>query len=62
MNIPDPTEILENQIENQINSIDEAGRCSCYKCGKKEYMESMLPMTPHPASPLICRGCAKVVE
>lgn len=58
MYIPDPIEILERQIEDQIDLVDSEGLYPCADCGKKYPVDDMVAATDSPSSPLICWNCA----
>ena len=53
MYIPDPTEILDRQIENNIDQYEEG---QCMSCDKKVDYE-LIQATPHPSSPVVCCEC-----
>ena len=57
MYIPDPIEILQGQIEEQIDLIDENDMYPCCKCGRKFIVWDMMPVSSHPAAALICEEC-----
>ena len=52
--IPDPIEILQNQIEKQFDLVDENDNYPCCKCGRKFPIDSMFSISEHSASPLEC--------
>ena len=52
--IPDPTEILKKQIENQIDLVDNDDTYPCCYCGRRFDYEDMFYVSAHPASPLRC--------
>lgn len=56
--IPDPIEILDGQIEEQINLIDSDGNYPCAQCGVLLPVGDMFPASGHPASSLLCGPCA----
>ena len=56
MYIPDPTEILENQIERAIERMYEVGEGCCMECGKKVDYE-LIACSPHPAAWAVCFEC-----
>ena len=58
MYIPDPIEILDQQIENQIGLIDKDGLYPCCECNKKYKPGEMYQASRHPAAPLLCQDCA----
>lgn len=62
MYIPDPTEILDRQIEDQANLIDGSGEYPCAQCGKRFPAEDMFPASGQPAAPLLGGGCARDAE
>ena len=55
--IPDPTEILDMQIDAQIGLIDENGKYPCCYCGARHDPENMFLISANPASPLMCVDC-----
>lgn len=57
MRIPDPTEILDSQIEEQAELIDAEGKHPCARCGVRFPAGEMFEACAHPASPLICGSC-----
>ena len=54
MYIPDPTEILESQMEDQFDLVDKDNKYPCYYCGEKFDVDTMHTISAHPASPLEC--------
>lgn len=50
--IPDPLEIMENNIERMMDSFDG----NCMKCGKKVDYE-LIPLSDHPYAPAVCIDC-----
>lgn len=59
--IPDPTEILERQIDRQIDLVDENDTYPCCVCGRRFHIDEMHFISAHPASPLECglKDCEK---
>lgn len=57
MYVPDPTEILESQMERQIDLVDENDTYPCHYCGKRFDMNLMHPVSSSPATPLMCYDC-----
>lgn len=53
MYIPDPTELMEMQMEEMIDQYEEG---CCMDCGKKVDYE-LIQVSPHPASPVVCYEC-----
>lgn len=53
MYIPDPLELLENQIDRQAENHIEG---CCMQCRKKIDYE-LIPATDHPAAILVCYDC-----
>ena len=54
MYIPDPTELLEQSIERQIDMVDNDGKYPCYYCGRRFLIEDMYPVNNRPDTPLQC--------
>jgi hypothetical protein len=52
--IPDPTEILERQIDRQFDLVDENNTYPCCKCGRRFFVDEMYAISSHPVSPLEC--------
>lgn len=59
MNIPDPIEIMDSMMEEQIGLIDGDGNYPCCNCGKKEKAEDMFTISAHPCAPLCCSECVE---
>ena len=53
MYIPDPTEILDMQMEDVMDRYEEG---CCMECGKKVDYE-LISVSPHPAAPVVCYEC-----
>ena len=56
MQIPDPVEILEGQVERAIDRQQEVGEGHCMACGKKVDYD-LIPASPHPAAWAVCYEC-----
>lgn len=54
MYIPDPTEILNSNIEAQCDLVDENNTYPCCYCGKRYHIDDMHPISGRPDSPLAC--------
>ncbi len=52
--IPDPMEILGNQIERQEGLVDENMTYPCVYCKRRFPIDSMFPISAHPAASLEC--------
>ncbi len=58
MRIPDPVELMERAMEQQIDQIDKDGKYPCAACGTPYPVEEMHPASSHPAASLLCGPCA----
>lgn len=54
--IPDPTEIIESQIDRAVSRQVEIGENCCMECGK-EVNYALIPVSLHPASWAVCFEC-----
>ena len=54
MRIPDPLEIMEQQIERQCDLVDDDLTYPCHYCGRRFHIDDMHPISSHPAASLQC--------
>ena len=55
--IPDPIEIMDRQIDRELGKLNAQDEYPCAGCGEYGDPESMLPVSSHPASSLVCVDC-----
>ncbi len=61
MEIPDPIEIMEMQIDREEAKIDSVGNYPCARCDKRVPVEETHPWGASPSSPGVCGECLDVL-